>query len=152
MTKKLRLNTTQTTADGKLTHALWAFVIGTSCSYQRLLNVYLSFKRRNRNKDIQDKRRYTKYKQSNTFNNFKRLMLWKYLRIGMIWKDHVTFKQPSVCTVFIHMLVSLTFALILGTDSFAKLNIQSELTLSPSAPMANCSRYEPSGNGTNQTN
>ena len=52
----------------------------------------------------------------------------------MIGKDHVTFKQPSVCTAFIHMLVFITFALILGTDSFAKLNIQSELSLAPTVP------------------
>ncbi len=64
-TKKAALeHTAQTTADGKLTCAFCACVRGINCLFQQLSIVYSSFKRRNRNKDIQDKRRYMKRKQS----------------------------------------------------------------------------------------
>ncbi len=36
-------------------------------------------------------------------------MLWKHSLIRMIGKDHVTFKQPFVCTAFNYMLVFIPF-------------------------------------------
>ncbi len=36
------------------------------------------------------------------------MLLWKYLYIGLLGKDHATLEKPSVCAAFIYLLVLIT--------------------------------------------
>ncbi len=125
--KAAREHTAQTTADGKLTCAFCACVRGINCLFQQLSIVYIRHSKGETetkiykiNADIRNIKKavlayHFEISTVDNFNHFKRLMLlWKHSHIRMIGKDHVTFKQPSVCSAFIYVLVFITFAVILG--------------------------------------
>ncbi len=118
--KTARKHTAQTTADGKLTRAFCACVRVINCLYQQLSIIYICHSKGETKTKIYEiktnQRLLTILNITNVdnFNHFKRLMLlWKHSHIRMIGKDLLTFKQPSVCTAFIYVLVFITFAVVL---------------------------------------